>query len=554
MPRNARSTHLFTCGSTGTGKSKFLEHLIRQDILAWSTSKCGVLLLDPHGSLYDSLIRWLAWHGIKRPVTPIDLRQSDWVIAYNVLRQRSQCDPAVLVSNFVQAMAYVWGENGTERTPRFNRWASNVLRALYEKGHTLVEAQYLIDLASKRIRTLLTQDLPVRALAQDWAFANALTFDKFDTQVGSTINRLHAFVSTELLRLMFGQIGPSLDLGKAIEEGHIILVSLATEKALITKEDAALFATLLLSDLWTAASERGKGTDERQVKPFYVYIDEFQNFITPTIAKNLDEARGFGLHLTLANQFPRQILHAGAHGQQVYDSIMANARSKLVFETRGEENLRPLALDLFMGVIDPNEIKLKLYSRKVMDYVEEMRISRGRSETDSEAAGEFSGTTGTESDGGSEHQNPDADARLWNRSTADSRGASRVRTSGSGTSETEAPFLRPVMGEELSHVQFRSLEEQLFRAMAVLFDQKQQHCVVRLVGSEAPVSLITPTIRPLPGSPERRKRYLDVCYQQSPFALTGTQAQKQIVDRERQFVAGLQRQSTEPDTAKRRIK
>lgn len=107
MPRSSRSTHLYMCGSTGTGKSKFLEHLIRQDIIAWRKSKCGLLLLDPHGSLYDSLIRWLAWHEIDRPVIPIDLRQDDRVIAYNVLRQRPQCDPAVLVNNFVQAMAYV---------------------------------------------------------------------------------------------------------------------------------------------------------------------------------------------------------------------------------------------------------------------------------------------------------------------------------------------------------------------------------------------------------------------------------------------------------------
>lgn len=178
---------------------------------------------------------------------------------------------------------------------------------------------------------------------------------------------------------MFGQNGASLDLGKALEDGSIIIVNLSTEGARVSEEDASLFATLLLSDLWTAAKERGKGTDAKQVKPFYTYIDEFQNFVTPTIAKNLDQARGFGLHLVLANQFPRQILHTGANGAQVYDSVMANARSKVVFETRGEDNLRPLATDLFMGVMNPDEIKHELYSTKVMDYVEETRTVRGRS-------------------------------------------------------------------------------------------------------------------------------------------------------------------------------
>src|ERR1041384_1733277 len=91
MTPEMRSTHLFLCGSTGTGKSKMLESLIRQDILNWSRSKCGLLLLDPHGSLYDGLMNWLSWNeeylqGV--PIVPIDLRQPDWTIAYNVIRPR----------------------------------------------------------------------------------------------------------------------------------------------------------------------------------------------------------------------------------------------------------------------------------------------------------------------------------------------------------------------------------------------------------------------------------------------------------------------------------
>src|SRR5258708_28770408 len=84
FPRTARDKHLYVCGGTGTGKSKFLENLVRQDILAWRKSKCGLLVLDPHGSLDDSLIEWLAWHKIDRPVIPIDLRQDASVASYNL--------------------------------------------------------------------------------------------------------------------------------------------------------------------------------------------------------------------------------------------------------------------------------------------------------------------------------------------------------------------------------------------------------------------------------------------------------------------------------------
>ena len=112
--------------------------------------------------------------------------------------------------------------------------------------------------------------------------------------------------------------------------------------------------------------------------PDLIILDEFQRFVTPTIADNLDEARGFGLHLTLAHQFPNQLLNAGPNGKRVYDSIMENASSKVVFRLSHEDNLKPLALWLFRGVMDPEQVKHELYSTKVMAYREEDRISTSR--------------------------------------------------------------------------------------------------------------------------------------------------------------------------------
>ena len=322
---------------------------------------------------------------------------------------------------------------------------------------------------------------------------------------------------------------------------------------LLLDPHGSLFATLLLSDLWTAAKERGKGIDGKPVKPFYVYIDEFQNFITPTIAKNLDQARGFGLHLTLANQFPRQILHSGANGQQVYDSIMANARSKIVFSTRGEENLRPLAFDLFMGVMNPDEIKHELYSTKVMDYVEETRTVTGESKNASEAVGRFTGMTGTESEGGTLYDSEQGDARMWNQSSADSEGTSRMNVEGIGQSKSVVPFLRPIIGKDKSSVQFRPLEEQLFRAMAALHDQKQRHGVARLVGMRAPLTIVTPTVKTTPADSKMVKSFLTRKYKKLPFALSSADAHKAILDREKGFAVSITKNTDEPVAVKRRI-
>ena len=98
-------------------------------------------------------------------------------------------------------------------------------------------------------------------------------------------------------------------------------------------------------------------------------------------------------------------------------------------------------------------------------------------------------------------------------------------------------MLVPIFGQELSHVQFRSLDEQLFRAMAVLFDQQQRQGVARLVGMNAPVSIYTPEVSKRPGNEKRTKRFLEKCYKKLPFALPTAQAQKQITDRSRLFAS-----------------
>lgn len=557
FPRTARDKHLYICGGIGTGKSKFLENLIRQDVVAWRKSKCGLLILDPHGSLYDSLIEWLAWNKIERPVIPIDLRQDDWIVSYNLLRQRKDLDPAVLVDNVTDAMAYVWGAGGTDQTPLFARWVGNIIRTLYEQKLTLIESELLIDRISKQMRYILAADLSDKSAKQDWWFANTLSPRDFESQIGSTVNRLQRFIRNRTMRTMFGLGGPSLDLRRALDEGHIIIVSLATERAKVSKENAELFATLLLSDLWTAAQERGK---REGVKPFYVYLDEFQRFVTPTIADNLDEARGYGLHLTMAHQFPNQLLDRGENGRRVYNSIMENASSKVVFRLTHEDNLSVMAKWLFMGVMDPDEIKHELYSTRVMEYREELKEVMGESRGSVSSHGTQRGRASGEGAGSTETFNKDeevdplSNSRSESAFASDSESESHSWTESVSESVSYVPTIVPVLGKELSHVQFRSLEEQLFRSMAVLFDQKERHGVARLVGMNAPVAIRTPTVQKVPAKTERTKMFLAFCYARFSFALRGAKANRLLQERAATLNNTIVNQlANEPATAKRKI-
>jgi hypothetical protein len=346
-------------------------------------------------------------------------------------------------------------------------------------------------------------------------------------------------------------------LGKAIDEGAIILVSLAREKGRVSREDADLFATLLLTDLWTAAQERGK---RKGAKPFYVYLDEFQRFLTPTIAENLDQARGFGLHLTLAHQFPKQLSDAGARGKMIWNSVMENASSKVVFRLTDVENLEPLAKWLFMGVMDPDQIKRELWSTKVMGYNEEWRTSYSQSHmtasahADHESTSESTGWGSLESfgvdgeplgstDSGTENSAQTA-GHTDSTQEADTRGSSRSQR------------LIPQMGKERISVESRPLDEQVFKAMATLFGQGRQEYTVRLVGMSAPVSVRTPTVEDSLVYPSRVQEYVAEQMRRLTFALPAATALKQLRDREARFtseITGLGA-DIEPRTARRRVR
>src|SRR4051812_945491 len=112
LDEKQRGRHLYLVGTTGSGKSKFLEYLIRQDILDWNRGDHSILLLDWTGAIYEGLMHWLAGQkGTRpRPVIPIDLGRDDYVMAYNFVRKREGIKTVPLVDHLLKQLSYIWGE------------------------------------------------------------------------------------------------------------------------------------------------------------------------------------------------------------------------------------------------------------------------------------------------------------------------------------------------------------------------------------------------------------------------------------------------------------
>src|SRR5262249_47572151 len=122
---------------------------------------------------------------------------------------------------------------------------------------------------------------------------------------------------------------------------------------------------------------------------FYLFVDEFSNFVTKDMCEILDAGRKFGLHLILAHQHLHQLKQNDA---EVYYSVMTNARTKAVFGGLSEEDLSILGPELFNREIDPNQIKDEIWQTKY-EPVEVTRIinTTGSSETASQSSGDSAG-------------------------------------------------------------------------------------------------------------------------------------------------------------------
>jgi hypothetical protein len=595
MSPSDRARHLYAVGATRTGKSKFLESLILQDILAWYQTQCGVLLLDWHGTLCEKLIQFAASENIRDvPIVPFELRRQDWCISYNLLRKRGVADPAVVVNSFVRAMLHGWGQANTEDTPRLAKWLRTILFTLYAGNFTLAEAQHLIaDPMIRRHMTAKVEDLVAQMV---WKTAPSKE-DAFQEMVESVVSRLMKFLSTQVVRACLCQSEVSLDLSEALDQGSIILVSLSRQDATFDEEDAATFGSLILSDLWTSAQMRGKD-EEEDVKPYYVFIDEFQEFLTPVMAKTLDQASGFGLHFTLAHQFPSQLFRK--HGDRaVFDSVMVNARSKVVFQLEHPDDLQTLALMQFRHHINLDEIKYQGSSTKVLGY--ELRYVPGWNESETEAEGASSSRSRSVNDmtGGSlahalshadgttshgrelsagldsaldstlglvfgggasitaSHSDTESfiDTESWARTESEGTGEAVSRSNARTKGKTWNPMLFAVMGQEPLPPIYRTVEEQIFRATQLLAGLPDRHCVVKLVGQKRAVQMVTTKMTPYPTTLEWTATWLDSTLKSLSFAIPMADALRRITARHEQLVAASVKVAVpdEAATARRKI-
>lgn len=342
-----RERHVYVIGGTGNGKTTMLEYGIVQDI----RNGKGVAVIDPHGDLAERLLRYIPEGRIKDVVyfNPADLGHP---IGLNLLElpEGLTGDDLLDAKDFItEAVISVMRKVFSEDDSGGHR-IEYVLRNTVQTALTLADPTLftIFDLLTDtKYRNKVTKNLQNPKLRNFWKneFAKAGDFQRVKMAGGVTakIGRFQFSASAE--RIM-SQPKSTINF-EEILDGKILICNFA--KGLIGEDTSALFGISTLAKIQLAAYRRVK-TKQADRKPFYLYVDEFQNFATMSFVQMLSEARKYKVFLTMAEQSTSQ-----QEDLRMVNTILANVGTVICFRSGNPADER-LILPMFKPYIEEGEI------------------------------------------------------------------------------------------------------------------------------------------------------------------------------------------------------
>jgi hypothetical protein len=345
-----RRVHFYVVGASGAGKSKFLEFLIRQDIAKGN----GFGVVDPHGDLVEDVKGYLALtltkEELEERVVLIDPTDERYTVAFNPLEKLEGVSSAEIAAELVEAFKKIWVDAWGARMEDLLR---NTLIALIEAELTLDDLpRFLID---EDFRESVLERVSHPIAKRYFQRFNALAPRTREEWMESTLNKVNAFLSDDRIREIFSYQKSSFNLREIMDNRKILLIKLDRGRL---KENGDLLGSLLMTKIRMAAFSRSNVPREKRI-PFYLYIDEFQNFATEEFIDTLSEARKYGLVLILAHQNLSQL------PKNLQDSILTNCGVQCYFRVcrRDAEILAKEAFET-TGL----EVKAVKLTREYSDY------------------------------------------------------------------------------------------------------------------------------------------------------------------------------------------
>ena len=312
-----RARHMYIIGKTGMGKSTMLENMAIQDIRNGE----GMAFIDPHGSTADRIMEYVPAHRIKDVVyfAPFDL---DYPLAFNIMEDVGYDKRHLVVSGLLSAFRKIWVDAWSARMEYI---LSNTLMALLEyEGATLLDVNRM--LINKAFRKKVVEKITDPIVKSFWVEEFANYTDRYTQDATPAIqNKVGQFTSNPLIRNIVGQPKSSFDFRRLMDEKKTVIINLS--KGRVGEVNTNLLGSMIVTKIYLAAMSRADVPAEvmKNLPPFYLYVDEFQNFANESFSDILSEARKYKLRLIIAHQYVEQM------EEEVRDAVFGNVGTTVAF-------------------------------------------------------------------------------------------------------------------------------------------------------------------------------------------------------------------------------
>lgn len=319
--RRDRNRHVYVVGQTGAGKSGLLELFALSDTFLNE----GYCIIDPHGDFAIDNLHYVPKSRIKDVIyfNPADREHP---VAFNPLEVDDPSRKPNISSEVIGVLKRMFGESWGPRLEHILRYT--LLALLDRPSTTLLDISRMLTDKDFRKETLdYCKDVTV---LQFWKHEFGQWNEKqVNEAIAPVLNKVGAFTANPIIRNIIGQEKSSFDIRKIMDEGKILVVNLS--KGLIGEDNAGILGAFIVTKVQLAAMSRSDIPNVEDRRPFYLYVDEFQNFATESFAVILSEARKYGLNLTVANQYIAQMT------DEVRDAVFGNVGTTISFRVSADD-------------------------------------------------------------------------------------------------------------------------------------------------------------------------------------------------------------------------
>jgi hypothetical protein len=332
--RDDRRRHAYIIGRTGTGKTELMKNMAIQDIRNGE----GICIVDPHGDFVEDVLQYIPQERADDVILfePFDMERP---LGLNMLEVKGPEQKDFAIQEMIAIFYKLFPPEMIG--PMFEHNMRNVMLTLMEDklypGTIADIPRMFTDTEFQKYKVSKVKDPIVRSF---WEKEMAKTSDFHKSEMlGYLISKVGRFVENEMMRNIIGQPESSFDFRKVMDEGKILLINLSKGKT--GEVNAKLLGLIVVSKLQMAAMSRSD-TPEDKRRDFYLYVDEFQNFVTDSFATILSEARKYRLNLIMAHQFISQlgIEKEGTAGvdSRMRDAVFGNAGTMVCFRIGVEDS------------------------------------------------------------------------------------------------------------------------------------------------------------------------------------------------------------------------